>query len=163
PQWALLVDGSALFFGQRTVSPDRNLDYYNLNEFLRNHAINRCLKHPADPKPAYFFTAADEANEKQQKFHHMISELGWNVRTFPPHAAFIGNPLLGGSDVRLTRFDAMIAYCLGRLREPCPVQHIFIISDSWPLAGPVLDCVKRNTPVTMVFFGQVIDPRWHGL
>jgi hypothetical protein len=113
------------------------------------------------PKPAFFFTAADEANEKQQKFHHLISDLGWSVRQVPPHEASVSNPLLAPQDVRLIRFDAMIAYCLGSLWQREELHDIFVISDSWPLAGPVRDCVLRGKKITVVFFGQVIDTRWH--
>jgi hypothetical protein len=155
-QWSLLVDGSALFFAQRAVCPEKNLNYIELNALLRGQVGSSLA-----PKPAYFFTAADEANEKQQKFHHLISDLGWTVRQFPPHEATVLNPLLGGQDVRVIRFDAMLAYCLGSLRHQAEHPHIFVISDSWPLAGPVRDCVLRGTPVTVVFFGQVIDTRWH--
>ena len=80
PTSALLIDGSALFFGQREASPDKNLDYNALVDAMRRHGNSRW---PA--KPAYFFTAADEANEKQAKFHQMIQkEFGWVVRQMPP-------------------------------------------------------------------------------
>src|ERR1041384_7209116 len=37
-RWALLVDGSALFFGQKKVSPDRNMNYAELDTVLHRHA-----------------------------------------------------------------------------------------------------------------------------
>lgn len=155
----LLTDGSAIFFGQRAVSPDKNLDYFALDEVLKK-------RFGASPlKPAYFFTAADESNEKQAKFHGVISDLGWTVRPVPPHEATVGNPLLADQNARIIRFDAMIAYALGRLAsqpDESKPARIIIISDSWPLAAPVRDCTARSgIPVTMCFFGSVIDTRWH--
>lgn len=160
PTASLLVDGSALFFGQRAASPDKNLDYTVLLTIMQNHRKDRW---PA--KPAYFFTAADEANEKQAKFHQMIQgQLGWSVRQMPPHEASVGNSLLSETPSRIIRFDALIAYSLARIAGRSDVvSRVFIISDSWPLAACVKDCVERGTPVTMCFFGDFIDTRWHKL
>lgn len=126
------------------------------------------------PKTAFFFTAADEGNPNQVKFNDMIrNTIGWHVHQVAPHEASIINPLLDEHAPRIIRFDAMIAYALGRLTagrnvpanvtnmENSPVSRVFIVSDSWALAGPVKDCVSRGTSVTMVFFGSLIDNRWH--
>lgn len=154
---ALLVDGSALFFGQRAVSPDKSLDYSVLQEML----IQRD-SHGWPARPAYFFTAADEANEKQAKFHLMISgQLGWTVRQVVPPEANTVNALLSDSTARIIRFDALIAYAMGRLAGREDVSRIFVISDSWPLASCIKDCIGRGTPVTVCFFGDCIDQRWH--
>ena len=157
PTTALLVDGSALFFGQRAASPDKNLDYNILLQMMQDHSEGIW---PA--KPAIFFTAADEANEKQKKFNDMIGHhLNWTVRQTPPHEAVVINPLLTDSPSRNIRFDALIAYSLARIAGRPEIGRVFIISDSWPLAACVKDCVGRGTPVTMCFFGDLIDTRWH--
>jgi hypothetical protein len=159
PVPAILADGTALFFGQRAASPDRNLDYIALAEALERHA-NVGL--PA--KPAIFFTAADDSNEKQAKFHQMIEgQLSWIVRQMPPHEAYVANTLLADSPSRSIRFDALIAYSLARLAGHPNVSRVFVISDSWPLSACVRDCVGRGTPVTVCFFGDFIDTRWHKL
>ncbi|MGA2441049.1 MAG: hypothetical protein ABSH08_08825 [Tepidisphaeraceae bacterium] len=156
---SLLVDGSALFFGQRAASPDRNLDYTVLLDLMQRHG-----QHQWPARPAYFFTAADEANEKQAKFHQMIQgQLGWTVRQMPPHEAVVSNTLLNDGPSRIIRFDALIAYSLGRLAGRPDVSRVFIISDSWPLAACIKDCVGRGTPVTVCFFGDFIDTRFHKL
>lgn len=156
-RWALLVDGSALFFGQRAVSPDKNLNYIELANLFRSSARSSLA-----PRPALFFTAADEGNEKQAKFHRLIEDLGWIVRSYPPHDAVIANPLLSDSTVRTIRFDTMIAWSLGRLAGQPEIEQIFVVSDSWPLAGPIQQCVRAHkTAVTLAFFGQVVDTRWH--
>jgi hypothetical protein len=154
---ALLIDGSALFFGQRAAFPDRNLDYTILDDLLRSHADGKW-----PPKPALFFTAADEANEKQAKFHDMIrNQLGWTVRQTPPHDATVTNTLLSDTSARITRFDALIAYAMGRLAGNPSVSRVFVMSDSWPLAACIKDCIARDTPVTLCFFGDLIDTRFH--
>ncbi len=155
--WSLLVDGTALFFGQRTVCPDKNLDYFRLAELLQNEAGSSLR-----PKPAFFFTSSAESNEKQIKFNEMVeNDLQWKVQACPPHEAIIANPLLADQSSKLIRFDAMIAYCLGRLAGQQEMKQVALVSDSWPLARPVRDCVLRGTPVTVAFFGSVIDTRWH--
>jgi hypothetical protein len=155
--WSLLADGSALFFGQRTVSPEKNLDYFRLADLIQMEVGSSVA-----PKPGFFFTASQDSNEKQLKFNDMLqNELGWNVQACPPHEAMIANPLLTDQSCRVIRFDAMIAYCLGRLAGQPETKRIALITDSWPLARPVRDCVLRGTPVTVVFFGSVIDTRWH--
>jgi hypothetical protein len=161
PSPSLLIDGSALFFGQRAASPDKNLDYEVLHEVMQKHHDN--CKWPA--RPAYFFTAADDANEKQGKFHLMIEErFRWTVRQMLPHEARVANSLLSETPVSKTiRFDALIAYSLARLAGRPEVSRVFIVSDSWPLAACVKDCVGRGTPVTVCFFGDFIDTRWHKL
>jgi hypothetical protein len=157
PTPSLLVDGSALFFGQRAASPDMNLNYGGLLDLIQRHAGVQ-----GQFKPAYFFTAGDESNEKQAKFHQMISEnLRWTVRQTPPHEASVNNSLLGDAPARIIRFDALIAYSLGRLAGRDDISRVFVISDSWPLAACVKDCVGRGTPVTICFFGNFIDTRWH--
>jgi hypothetical protein len=154
---ALLVDGSALFFGQRAVSPDKNLDYVVLQELIQRHTAPHW-----PPRPAHFFTAADDSNEKQAKFHQMISnQLGWTIRQVPPPEAITANALLSDASCRIIRFDALIGYALGRLGGRPEISRIFIISDAWPLQACIKDCIARGTPVTMCFFGDVIDQRWH--
>ena len=159
--WSLLIDGSALFFGQRAVCPEKNLDYLRLGEILSAEAGSS-----VPPKPAFFFTAFQESNDKQLKFNDMIrNELSWKVQALPHYETTVANPLLVDHNCKLIRFDSMIAYCMGRIAEQSEKQSLgrraFVVSDSWALAGPVRDCLLRGTPITIVFFGQVIDTRWH--
>jgi hypothetical protein len=169
--WFLLVDGTALFFGQRKISPDKNMNYLVLRD-----AIQRESGAATGPRGAFFFTASDEGNPNQVKFHDMIrSAVGWHVHPIPPHDATTANPLLDQPASMSIRFDAMIAYALGRLTasgaSSTPIQsgsqqaggrlRVLVLSDSWPLAGPIKDCVARGAAVTVVFFGSLIDNRWH--
>src|SRR5205823_533956 len=63
---------------------------------------------------------------------------------------------------------AMIGYALGRLAVRDNLSRVFILSDSWPLQACIKDFVNRDFPqgvtpvgVTMCFFSDVIDQRWH--
>src|ERR1051326_8413644 len=110
-QSALLIDGSALYFGQRAFAPDKNMDYEQLLQALKKEKSNpNAIFHPA-----YFFTSSDQTNEKQAKFHQHIASLGLNVVEIAPHEAVVNNPLLSEQAGRVTRFDAMLAYSLRRL------------------------------------------------
>lgn len=156
--WALLVDGTALFFGQRAVSPDKSLDYAQLEKLLTKR-----IGYGTPPKTAIFFTAADDSNEKQKKFHEMlVAKLGWQLKHVPVHEATVVNPLLSEGGPKYIRFDSMISYSMGRLAAgQRPVSRIAVVSDSWPLFGPATDCALRGVGVTMVFFGETIDIRWN--
>ena len=154
---AILVDGSSLFFAARALFPDRNLNYHALNELIHARVGSDGLA-----KPALLFSSIDPGNDKQQKFVEFIEhQLHWDVQRIQPHDATICNPLLTDSVFRSIRFDAWIAYALGRLAGRDEGQKVVVVSDSWSLAGPVQECAARNTSVTVCFFGSVIDTRWH--
>ena len=152
-----LIDGTALFFGQRAVSPEKTMNYHALREIFADIA-NRLI----EPRRTYFFTATDESNEKQVKFHELIRGMGWKVIQTPAQFATVSNPLLGDADSKMIRFDAIIAYTLARLTV-AGVSQLILVSDSYPLATPVKDCVRRGANVTVAFFGSLIDSRWHHL
>lgn len=156
---ALLVDGSALYFGQRAVSPDRNMDYGLLLDALKHQK-----KHPGPFRPAFYFTASDQQNEKQAKFHEHIEDLGLKIVEVPPHDAVVNNPLLSEPGAgRITRFDALLGFSLGRLSAATQGLEAFVVTDSFPVALPVREAVERGVSVTVAFFGSFIDTRWHRL
>lgn len=155
--YALLADGSALFYSARQQFPDRNLNYRALDRIIRDHVHQN-----APGTPSILFSSIEPANEKQLKFVEFIEQnLQWSVQRIPPHDATVCNPLLTDGVFRHIRFDAWIAYALGRLAGRTEKSRVVMISDSWPLAGPVQECASRGTPVTVCFFGGVIDTRWH--
>jgi hypothetical protein len=39
--WSFLADGTALFFGQRTACPEKNLDYFRLAEMVFKELSSR--------------------------------------------------------------------------------------------------------------------------
>jgi hypothetical protein len=116
------------------------------------------------PRPAYYFTANDPMNDKQQSFNNRIKDLGWAVKETAPWDASVINPLLLGlrEHVSYIRFDGIIAYCLGRLVQSVEMQTV-IVSDSWGLSPAVKHAALAGMPVTIAFFGKLIDHRWHTL
>lgn len=153
--WSLLIDGSALFFGQRQISFTKNMNYPRLKGILQGESNCKAL-----PKPAFFFTTVDESNVGQAKFHSMVRGLGWNVRHTSLQEASIENPLLVKQCSGVVRFDSIISYCLGTLRQQKDLDHIMVVSDSWSLQEPILDCVQKGMVVSLAFFGEVLDSRW---
>ncbi len=154
--YALLADGSALFFASRQQFPDRNLNYRALDRIILEHAGT-----DSPASPAILFSSIEPANEKQLKFVEFIEQnLHWSVQRIAPHDATVCNPLLTDGVFRHIRFDAWIAYAIGRLAGKTE-KRVFVVSDSWPLAGPIQECASRGTAVTVCFFGGVIDTRWH--
>ena len=162
--YAVLSDGSALFFAARQQFPERNLNYRALDRIIRTHTQGHSSDQESEARgtPSILFSSIEPANEKQQKFVEFIEQqLRWSVHKVSPHDATVCNPLLTDGVFRHIRFDAWIAYAMGRLAGKEPSPHIAIVTDSWPLAGPVQECASRGTRVTVCFFGGVIDTRWH--
>lgn len=154
--YGLLADGSALFFASRQQFPDRNLNYRALERIIAEH-----VGADTPASPAMLFSSIEPANEKQLKFVEFIEQnLKWSVQRIAPHDATVCNPLLTDGVFRHIRFDAWIAYAIGRLAGKTD-RRIVVVSDSWPLNGPIQECASRGTAVTVCFFGGVIDTRWH--
>ena len=56
------------------------------------------------------------------------------------------------------RFDASIAYMLGRIAE---THQITLVTDSFTLAEPLARAAKlRGRPNAVAFFGRLLDSRW---
>lgn len=56
------------------------------------------------------------------------------------------------------RFDTQIAFALGRLAGEA--SKVVVISDSFALAGPILQSIDRGTKVELAFFTEELDRRW---
>jgi hypothetical protein len=115
------------------------------------------------------WTSASPQNQGQGRFLDFAeNELRWEVRRFSPTDSYMVEPTTvlglspdGRAASRLVRFDAGIAFAIGRLAE---LHRIVVVSDSFALADPlirtsniVLDSTKR--PV-LAFFGRGLDARW---
>lgn len=154
---ALLVDGTALFLSSRTLEREKNLDYLSLDQRLKIAARVKSFD------LALFFTSFDPNNDGQRKFLGFVNDrLGWTVDAVHTNEAVLRPPAstsIDSVEVRpFVRFDARIAFCLGRLAGQ--YEHVIVISDSYSLAAPILETVDRQTKVTLAFFGQLLDPRW---
>lgn len=200
---AVLMDGSALFFAARDLYPGIPLNYEELTTCLREAAwlpefgcANRnsgpCGIYPPAVHPAaldypprtswIMWSATSPKNEGQGRFLKHVHGLGWDVRAFSPAQSFMVDPvttlsLSAGAKIgeRLTRFDASIAYLIGRLAESC---QIVLLSDSFALAEPLVRAAKSRydaerrraedegqepkqmPPNILAFFGRALDPRW---
>ena len=200
---AVLMDGSALFFAARDLYPGIPLNYEELTNCLReaawspefgcaNQSTGPCGIFPPAIQPAaldypprtswIMWAATSPKNEGQGRFLKHVHGLGWDIRSFSPADSFMVDPvttlsLAAGSRIgeRMTRFDASIAYMIGRLAETC---QIVLLSDSFALAEPLVRAAKsryeaerRNAkaedreprqmpPNILSFFGRALDPRW---
>lgn len=154
---ALLADLTALFLASRTLEREKNLDYLRLDQCLKNEARVKSFDF------ALVFTSFDPNNEGQRKFLDFVGDrLGWTVDRVHTNDAILRPPTSTSLDVAearpFVRFDARIAFCLGRLAGQ--FEHVIVVSDSYALAAPILETVERGTKVTLAFFGQLLDTRY---
>jgi hypothetical protein len=168
-----LIDGSALFLASSgRFSEPRRLNYFALVDLLESR-VPSLHAATADGGDSLWtmWTSADPSNSGQTKFLEFAQQrLRWQVRSVLPSQAFIVEPdaLFGiGSDGtkagRLTRFDASIAFAMGRLAES---HRLVVISDSYALRDPMVRVSEiwgvKNGRCVRAFFGQASDPRWRG-
>jgi hypothetical protein len=154
---ALLADGSALFFTTRALGGDKPLDYRRLEERLKEEYRLKSFD------VTLFFTAYNLANESQQKFLAFIRDtMRWTLDAVPWFEAVVPpstyTTLEGNEPRPFIRFDARIAFSLGRLAGV--YDQVVLVSDSYPLAWPMVQAIKKGTAVNLAFFAQSLDPRW---
>lgn len=159
---AALIDGTALYFRSREGRSER-LDYEALNRTLLNHGQpGRPVAQAFDP--ALFFTTYDAQNEGQSKFLAFVqNRVRWTVEARPVWEA---DPLpkdapweRGERRSEFIRFDASIAFALGRLVERR--DRIIVVTDSFGLEQPMVAAAEYgDTEVVLAFFGRQLDPRW---
>jgi hypothetical protein len=156
--YALIVDGSALFFAIRDLFTDAQLDY----EKLVAH-VEKAVGEKMELK--VFYTAHSPSNSGQARFLSYLEETGWTVRK--QHVANVGlvdqrtMALISSGPIRdrLTRFDAQLAYMVGDLASQD--YGIVAITDSFSLAEPLFR-TQRVSGLTsyIAFFDTLLDPRW---
>jgi hypothetical protein len=153
---ALLVDGTALYFRSKEGRSDR-LDYEALNRIL-------AAKAGSTFDPALFFTTFDPQNEGQAKFLAFLrTRLQWQEEV---RAVWDADPLPKDAPWERSerrnefiRFDASIAFALGRLVERR--DKIVVVTDSFGLEQPILAASEyKGTEIVLAFFGRQMDPRW---
>jgi len=165
----VLIDGSALFLGARGLYEGRQLDYRALVDVLVNHVEGLEAPNGVSRPRWVMWTSASPQNQGQSRFLDFAeNELRWEVRRFSPADSFMIEPATvlglsqeGRAASRLVRFDASIAFAIGRLAE---LHRIVVVSDSFALADPLIrtghvvtDSARR--PV-LAFFGRALDARW---
>jgi hypothetical protein len=161
----VLIDGSAMYMATRDLYEGRQLDY---------QAFVRALCAKAGVQPGgqgntrwVMWTSASAQNEGQSRFLDFAkNDLRWQVRSFLPADSFMVEPSSIRDDSpttrnRLVRFDASIAFAIGRLAED---NRLVVVSDSFALSQPMLLARSLNSePPVLAFFGRALDKRWHGL
>lgn len=178
-RFAILMDGGAVYFAVRDLYEGLQLEYPELARIL-------CRKYPTELRPPdprtranpdqlwAMWTSFHSQNIGQARFLDYAEQtLGWNVRRFAPSDSYTIDPQTtlglskssdGGSSRvvnRLIRFDASIAYTIGRIAK---THKIVLISDSYSLAEPLVRAAGlRSGKNCVVFFGRLLDPRWLGL
>lgn len=165
----VLIDGSALFLAARSLYEGRQLDYRALVSLLATEVSVE----PPVPTDRYcrwvMWTSASPQNQSQNRFLDFVeNELRWEVRRVSPADSYMVEPaaLLGlsseGRANRLVRFDASIAFAVGRLVDR---HRIVVITDSFALADPLVRSalVANDDPAgrpVLAFFGRALDSRW---
>lgn len=168
---AVLVDGSALFLANRALHEGHQLNYRGLVSLLVDEVPG--LSAPGEPGAVWtMWTAASAQNEGQSRFLEFAErELRWDVRRFNPANSYMVEPtmLLGWSSDsrsanRLVRFDASIAFAIGRLAEQ--YSPLVVVSDSFALEDPLRRAARLSpeaAPISLAFFGRALDSRWQGV
>lgn len=172
PPTAVLIDGSALFLTVRAYPELRSLEYRALVDLLVRE-IPGLMRPGPGAAPWVMWTSASPQNESQGRFLDFAeAQLMWEVRPTPPSESFIVEPHqvgLGSENRagmnRLIRFDAAIAFAIGRLAS---THRVVVVSDSFALAEPLLRVatISTGTPGRepwLAFFGTALDARWQRL
>lgn len=182
----VLIDGSALYLYVRALAETEGRAKDKESRGLLNYrALVQVLCDKVPPHPGIrpltaangspdapdwvMWTSSSPANAKQQNFLQFAErELHWQVRHIAPSSSFMIDPPalfgFGGDSTkasRLVRFDAAIAFAMGRL---CEDHRIVVVTDSFALAEPIATInanrAEQNGKVVLAFFGRGLDPRW---
>ena len=165
---AVLVDGSSLYLAARSLHEGRPLDYHGLVNLLVDQVAD--LGKPGEAGAVWtMWTSASAQNEGQSRFLEFAErDLRWEIRRFRPADSYMVEPtmLLGWSPDsrsanRLIRFDASIAFAIGRLAQ----EHtpLVVVSDSFSLEDPLRRVARVSPPPHLAFFGRALDSRWQGV
>ena len=168
---AVLVDGSSLYLAGRSLHEGRPLDYHGLVGLLVDEVSG--LGKPGEQGALWtMWTSASAQNEGQSRFLEFAErDLRWEVRRFNPSDSYMVEPTMllgwssdGRSASRLVRFDASIAFAIGRLAE----KHapLVVVSDSFALEDPLRRAARvspESSPLYLAFFGRALDSRWQGV
>ena len=176
---AVLIDGSAIFTTLQSVAPPSvvsdlrpSFNYLGLIDLLVTEFDGQ-LHRPGSPGNSVWtmWTSADVRNQGQQKFLEFAEKrLHWEVRTNLPSQSFMVEPQalfgVGHTEAarsgRLLRFDASIAFAMGRLAE---THRLIVVSDSFALSSSVVLVNEHwgKDSCALVFSGMALDQRWHPL
>lgn len=167
--YAVLIDGSALYTAQ-PGSDERRLNYVGFSDVLAREIPGLELAGDRGSCVWTMWTSADSRNQGQMKFLEFAEQrLGWEVRTSAPHQSFVVEPQalfgMGQTDPsrtgRLMRFDAPIAFAMGRLAQS---HRLVVVSDSFALASTMFRVNEHwgggEDDCVLAFYGRTLDSRW---
>jgi len=166
---SILIDGSALYLASRSLYEGLQLDYRVLIDVLCREGS---LPAPdAGSARWVMWTSASSQNAGQTRFLDFAeNDLNWVVRRFAPADSYMLEPatVMGlapdsRAATRLVRFDASIAFAMGRLADRC---RLAVVSDSFAISDALLrtaEIVDDNEPPVLAFFGRALDSRWQGV
>lgn len=145
---AMCIDLTRMYYSIRRL--DVQIDYRAMVEIAQQGGPNF--------DPILGFTASDPKNGAQARLLERLRSDGWLIDEHAPRdAALLSNAeKLPAEDS--FRFDAAIAFALGRLIGD--VDRVVLVTDSYPLHIPVDECVRRGTRVDIAYFRDELDPRW---
>lgn len=166
---AVFMDAGAVFFAVRDLQESAQFQYPALMQLLAREGFPLPS---AEKNPNHLWVLWSSVvphNTGQVRFlQYAERELGWTVRRFHPTEGYVVDPATlglsgGGAPLanRLMRFDASIAFAIGRLAED---HRVALVSDSFALAEPLSRAARvSRRPALLSFFGRLLDPRWQTL
>ena len=159
----LLFDASRTFLLNSVLPEGRRLDLPALANLVQTLLSER--ENPSD-FITHLFTSVDKKNTGQLKYLDTFANTFSDTRIHecPPWEADAFNPAIWddsrGQEYRHTSSSAKIAFFLGAFYAKQSANRIMLITDAFDLKDPILSCISAGIPVSIIWFGQFIDPRY---
>lgn len=167
---AVFMDAGAVFFAARDMHEGQQLAYPPLMDLLAKKGFPLPSNSGRDDHLWVMWSSAVAHNPGQTRFlQYAERELRWRVRRFQPAEGYMVDPVSIGmtGDTRavnrLLRFDASIAFAIGRVAED---HRIAVVTDSFAVAEPLLKAARlagHGSTNVIAFFSRLLDPRWQRL
>lgn len=167
---AVFMDAGAVFFAVRDMHEGQQMSYPALMNLLAGSGFPLPSRSDDDDHLWAMWSSAVTQNPGQMRFlQYAERELRWRVRRFHPAEGYMVDPMSFGSSSdarsanRLLRFDASIAFAIGRVAED---HRIAVITDSFAVAEPLVKAARmagQSCTNLIVFFSRLLDPRWQRL
>lgn len=163
---AVFMDAGAVFFAARDMHEGQQLAYPALMDLLAKKGFLLPGPSSGDDHQWVMWSSAVAQNPGQTRFlQYAERELRWRVRRFRPADGYMVDPvnvgLTGETRNRLLRFDASIAFAIGRVAAD---HRIAVVTDSFAVAEPLLRAARLSRQTNVIaFFGRLLDPRWQSL
>lgn len=167
---AVFMDAGAVFFAARDMHEGQQLSYPALMGLLARNGFPLPTRADDEDHLWVMWSSAVVHNPGQTRFlQYAERELRWRVRRFHPAEGYMVDPMSLGTAAdtrtanRLLRFDASIAFAIGRIAED---YRIAVVTDSFAVAEPLMRAARlarHESANLVVFFSRLLDPRWQRL